>query len=81
MYDGVKAMIEKEKDLQKAQGPQEMQVGPALKKPEELVAFPKFPAGTKSLLMKHLTPEIWEKYKNKKDKHGFTFLQAIFSGC
>lgn len=51
-----------------------MEVGSHLKKAEEIVAFPKFPPGTKSLLMKNLTPEIFEKYKNKKDKHGFSFL-------
>ena len=52
-----------------------------MKKPEDLVGFPKFPAGTKSLLMKHLTPEIWKKYADAKDKHGFSFKSAIFSGC
>jgi len=81
MYDGVKAMIEKEKELQRAHAPQEMLVGPHLKKAEELVLFPKFPAGTKSLLSKHLTHEMWNKYHDKKDKHGFSFKQAIFSGC
>lgn len=74
MYDGVKAMISKEKELQTANGPKTMEVGSHLKKAEELVAFPKFPAGTHSLLMKHLTPEMWQKYHDKKDKHGFSFL-------
>lgn len=78
MYDGVKAMIDKEKELKRSI---EVLAGPHLKKPEDLVAIPKFPPGTKSLLMKNLTPEIWAKYKDKKDKHGFSFLQAIFSGC
>ena len=83
MYDGVKAMIEKEKELKAASKPavQEVQCGSHLKKPEELVGFPKFPAGTKSLLMKFLTPEIFAKYKDKKDKHGVSFLTCIFSGC
>ena len=35
--------------------------------------MPEFPAGTKSLLAKYLTPEIWAKYHDKVDKHGFTF--------
>ena len=61
--------------------PAETVCGPHLKKPEELVGFPKFPAGTKSLLMKHLTPEIWAKLADKKDKHGVSFKQCIFSGC
>ena len=73
MYDGVKAMIEKEKELrgpkqqtqppaQKVEEVKETQCGTNLKKPEDIVGFPKFPAGTKSLLMKHLTPELWAKY-------------------
>lgn len=109
MYDGVKAMIDKEKELRPKAGaapqqpvvaPQQPVVapqqpvagakpeesketvcGPQLKKPEDIVGFPKFPAGTKSLLMKHLTPEIWAKYQNSKDKHGFSFKAAILSGC
>jgi hypothetical protein len=68
MYDGVKAMIEKEKDLRPkqtatakghAEEHKEIQCGSHLKIPEDIVGFPKFPAGTKSLLMKHLTPELW----------------------
>lgn len=27
-----------------------------------------------------MTPQIWEQLKDKKDKFGFTFKQAIFSG-
>jgi hypothetical protein len=27
-----------------------------------------------------LTKDVWEKLKDSKDKHGFTFKQAIFSG-
>jgi len=52
-----------------------------MKKASEITAFPKFPPGTKSLLMKNLTHELWDKYKTKKDKFGFSFEQAIFSGC
>jgi len=33
-----------------------------LNKPTDLVGFPVFPPGTKSLLAKNLTREIWEKY-------------------
>ena len=40
-----------------------------------------FPAGTKSLLSKYLTREIWEKYNGVNDKAGFNFKDAIFSGC
>lgn len=31
--------------------------------------------------MKHLTPELFNKYKDKKDKYGFSFKSAILSGC
>jgi creatine kinase/arginine kinase len=56
-------------------------VGAHLKSADELISLPKFPAGTKSLLAKYLTPEIWEKLNDEKDKFGFTFKLAIFSGC
>jgi len=52
-----------------------------MKSSKELVAFPKFPAGTKSLLSKNLSKEIWGKLHEAKDKVGFTFKKAIFSGC
>lgn len=42
--------------------------------------MPYFPAGTKSLLCQNLTKQVWEQLKDAKDKHGFTFKQAIFSG-
>ena len=89
MYDGVKAMIAQEKELsgagaakhQEEKKAEVTECGSHLKTPEDLVHFPHFPPGTKSLLSKHLTPEIWEKYKDKKDKFGQTFKQCIFSGC
>jgi hypothetical protein len=42
--------------------------------------LPYFPGGTKSLLAKCLTKQVWEQLKDTKDKYGFTFKQAIFSG-
>ena len=48
---------------------------------EELNGFPVFPAGTKSLLSKCLTREIWDDLKDKQDCHKFRFPEAIFSGC
>ena len=56
-------------------------VGSHLKEPADIVDFPQFPEGTKSLLKKNLTPAIWNQLKDKKDKHGFSFREAIFSGC
>jgi len=78
MYDGVKAMIAKERELTTAA---HAMMSPHLKAPNELVHFPLFPTGTKSLLSKYLTPLIWNKYKDMKDKTGFSFKQCIFSGC
>lgn len=78
MYDGVKALIHKERELA-------LKVnaicGPQMRKPEDIVHFPLFPPKTNSLLMKSLTPEIWEKYKNLKDKFGGSFKQCLISGC
>jgi len=55
-------------------------VGSHLTTPEDIKGMPYFPTGTKSLLHKCLTKEIWEQCKDRKDKFGFTFKQAIFSG-
>lgn len=52
-----------------------------LKKPEDLTGFPVFPSGTKSLLSKYLTRDIWAQYADQTDSYGFSFKQAIFSGC
>jgi len=46
-----------------------------------LIGFPIFPEGTKSLLKKHLSKEIWNELKGKQDKVGFSLKAAIFSGC
>ncbi len=66
------AQEDKEKDVK---------AGSHLKTPEDVNAFPVFPEGTKSLLCKHLSRPIFDKYCNEKDKFGFSFKQAIFSGC
>jgi creatine kinase/arginine kinase len=56
-------------------------MGSHLESPEAITGMPYFPTGTKSLLVKCLTPDVWEKCKDKKDKFGYTFKQAIFSGA
>ena len=56
-------------------------VGNHLKSPEDLVSWPQFPEGTQSLLSKHLTKDIWDKYHDKKDSAGVSFKTCIFSGC
>ena len=55
--------------------------GSHLNTPEDLVSWPQFPEGTKSLLSKHLTKEIWDKYHDKSDAAGVSFKTCIFSGC
>jgi len=55
----------------------------AFKNADEMVEFEKlFPAesGTKSLLSKHLTKEVWEEYKDQSDDMGVSFKTCIFSG-
>ena len=43
--------------------------------------YPVFPAGTKSLLSKYLSRDVWNQLKDTKDKFGYSFREAIFSGC
>jgi creatine kinase/arginine kinase len=56
-------------------------VGSHLKDWDDIKGLPYFPSGTKSLLAKCLTPDVWEVCKDRRDKFGFSFKQAIFSGC
>jgi len=56
-------------------------MGAHLKTPEDIKAYPYFPSGTTSILSKCLTKDVWEKCKDRVDKHGYTFKQAIFSGA
>lgn len=55
-------------------------MGSHLNHPQDIKDFPIFPEGTKSILSKCLTRDVWDKLKDKEDKYGFTFKQAIFSG-
>lgn len=60
---------------------EDIAAGPSLKSADSLIGYPIFPEGTKSLLKKYLTREVWSTLKNAADSHGFTFKQAILSGC
>lgn len=40
---------------------------------DDIKGLPHFPAGTKSLLSKCLTPDVWEACKDRRDKYGFSF--------
>ena len=94
MYNGVKAMIAREKELAgpsrapaagasatAATTEEETKCGSHLKTPEDITGFPVFPAGTTSLLSKCLTRDIWDQLKDKKEPHGFSFKAAILSGA
>jgi len=64
MYDGVKAMIEAERSLAPAaSGP--VEAGSHLTDISQLTSMPVFPAGTKSLVSKYCTPEVFEANKGK----------------
>ena len=58
-----------------------VQAGPHLRQPSDIRGMVCFPPGTKSLLSKYLTPEVYAKYRNKKDGAGVSFEQMILSGC
>ena len=70
MYNGVKAMISREKELTPEV---DINAGSHLKTVADLKGYPIFPAGTKSLLSKYLSRELWSKSKDFKDKFGFSF--------
>ena len=73
MYNGVKAMIEREKELAGPVSTADIKAGPQLKSPDDLTGFPIFPEGTTSLLSKNLTREVWDKLKDAKDAEGVSF--------
>jgi len=82
MYNGVKAMIESERELgggaAPAGAPAEapagaIQAGPHLTELSQLTSMPVFPEGTKSLVSKFCTPAVFEANKGKKDSAGVPF--------
>lgn len=62
MYDGVKAMIEAEKEFGGGYSEKDTKCGRHLKEPgADIGGFPVFPKGQQgSLLCKFLTREVWE---------------------
>jgi hypothetical protein len=44
-----------------------------LKQPSDITGMVQFPAGTKSLLSKYLTPEVFNAYAGKCDGAGVSF--------
>ena len=76
MYNGVKEMIKREKELMEENRPKpgdDIVAGPHLKSPSDITGFPVFPEGTKSLLCKYLSKELFEKYYYLKDTAGVSF--------
>lgn len=63
--------------------PEEIPVkaGPHLRHPEDITGMVHFPAGTRSLLCKYLTPQVFSAYRNKCDACGVSFEQMILSGA
>jgi len=55
--------------------------GPHLTDVKQLTGPVEFPAGTKSLLSKYMTPEIFNKFKGTKDKAGVAFELMVLSGA
>ena len=84
MIDGVRAMIDAEKALQKSDQKQiehKSKIG-KFNSADELNDFKSlFPLGsTDSALSRNLSEEIWNEYKDKKDEAGVSFKTCVFSG-
>lgn len=43
--------------------------------------MPTFEEGISSYLSRNLSEDVWTELADKEDKYGFSFKQAIFSGC
>ena len=58
-----------------------VQAGPHLKSPEDITGMIQFPQGTKSLLCKFLSPQVYDAYRGQFDSCGVSFEQMILSGA
>jgi len=90
MYDGVKAMISAEKELEAKMGVKpaaaaapggRVKAGPHLKSIADLSGMVDFPEGTKSSVARFMTEEVFNEYKGKTDKAGVPFELMVLSGC
>ena len=92
MYDGVKAMISAEKELEEKAGIKpaaaataaaapKVKAGPHLKSIADMTGMVEFPEGTKSSVARFMTEEVWNEYNGKKDKAGVPFELMVLSGC
>ena len=48
---------------------------------DDLTSYPTFPGEESSFLSRYLSEEVWNELGDKEDAFGFSFKQAIFSGC
>ena len=56
--------------------------GEHLEEPEDVIGYPVFPRGQqRSLLCKVLTRDLWRELMGARDQYGYSFREAIFSGC
>ena len=84
MYDGVKEMIKREKELQEENRPSpgaDIMAGSHLKSTSDITGFVNFPSECKSSLSRFMTKDIFNKYFACKDNAGVSFEQMILSGC
>ena len=84
MFNGVKAMITREKELASANRPKpgaDIKAGSHLKETSDITGFVTFPDDCNSSVKKFMTREVFEKYYQCKDKEGVSFEQMILSGC
>jgi hypothetical protein len=58
----------------------DIKCGSHLKSIDELTGYPVFPEGTKSLVCRYNTREVWKKYHDKKDAYGVPYKLCVFSG-
>ena len=59
----------------------DVKCGSDLESSDALVGYPVFPEGTKSLVSRFNTREVWEQLKDKKDECGVSYKLCIFSAC
>ena len=56
--------------------------GEHLEEPEDIIGYPVFPRGQqRSLLCKVMTRDLWRELMGARDVYGYSFREAIFSGC
>ena len=56
--------------------------GEHLERPEDITGYPIFPRGHQgSMLCKVLSRDLWRQLMGQRDLYGFSFREAIFSGC